>query len=201
MAYLGNGPPTTSAAMRLLLLHKAGIAHLHEIADVNGLRAELDALAAGGGGGGGGTVVPNATTTVFGKVMLGASLAADGASTTKVATMALLSNGLADKASGTHTHSEYAPIASPTFTGSPKAPTPATGDSSTLLATTAFVQQSVGAVAVPNATTTVAGKVMLATVADINSTVPSNKVVTVDVLKQSNKAGIERLKRFFESNF
>ena len=203
MSYLGNGPPTTSAAMRLLLLQKAGLAHLHEIADVNGLRAELDALAAGGGGGGGGggTVVPNATTTVFGKVMLGASLAADGASTTKVATMALLSSGLADKASGTHTHSEYAPIASPTFTGSPKAPTPATGDSSTLLATTAFVQQSVGAVAVPNATTTVAGKVMLATVADINSTVPSNKVVTVDVLKQSNKAGIERLKRFFESNF
>lgn len=201
MAYLGNGPPTTSAAMRLLLLQKAGLAHLHEIADVNGLRAELDALAAGGGGGGGGTVVPNATTTVFGKVMLGASLAADGASTTKVATMALLSSGLADKASGTHTHSEYAPIASPTFTGSPKAPTPATGDSSTQLATTAFVQQSVGDVAVPNATTTVAGKVMLATVADINSTVPSNKVVTVDVLKQSNKAGIERLKRFFESNF
>ena len=108
MAYLGNGPPTTSAAMRLLLLQKAGLAHLHEIADVNGLRAELDALAAGGGGGG--TVVPNATTTV-------------------------------------------------------------------------------------------AGNVMLATVADINSTVPSNKVVTVDVLKQSNKAGIERLKRFFESNF
>lgn len=201
MAYLGNGPPTTSAAMRLLLLQKAGLAHLHEIADVNGLRAELDALAAGGGGGGGGTVVPNATTTVFGKVMLGASLAADGASTTKVATMALLSSGLADKASGTHTHSEYAPIASPTFTGSPKAPTPATGDISTLLATTAFVQQSVGDVAVPNATTTVAGKVILATVADINSTVPSNKVVTVDVLKQSNKAGIERLKRFFESNF
>ena len=221
MAYLGNGPPTTSAAMRLLLLQKAGLAHLHEIADVNGLRAELDALAAGGGGGGGGTVVPNATTTVAGKVMLGASLAADGASTTKVATMALLNSGLADKASGTHTHSEYAstghthtgyaasshthpeyaPITSPTFTGSPKAPTPATGDSSTQLATTAFVQQSVGAVAVPNATTTVAGKVMLATVADINSTVPSNKVVTVDVLKQSNKAGIERLKRFFESNF
>lgn len=211
MAYLGNGPPTTSAAMRLLLLQKAGLVHTHEIADVNGLRAELDALAAGGGGGGGGTVVPNATTTVFGKVMLGASLAADGASATKVATMALLTSGLADKASGTHTHteyassahthSEYAPIASPTFTGSPKGPTPTTGDSSTQLATTAFVQQSVGAVAVPNATTTVAGKVMLATVADINSTVPSNKVVTVDVLKQSNKAGIERLKRFFESNF
>lgn len=108
MAYLGNGPPTTSAAIRLLLLQKANLRHLHEIADVNGLRTELDALAAGGGGGG--TTVPNATTTVF-------------------------------------------------------------------------------------------GKVMLATVADINSTESSNKVVTVNVLKQSNKAGIERLKRFFESNF
>jgi hypothetical protein len=33
-----------------------------------------------------------------------------------------------------------APLASPTFTGSPAAPTPTTSDSSTLLATTAFVQ-------------------------------------------------------------
>lgn len=38
-----------------------------------------------------------------------------------------------------------APLASPVFTGSPKAPTPATSDSSTLLATTAFVQAAVAA--------------------------------------------------------
>ncbi len=37
-----------------------------------------------------------------------------------------------------------APLASPAFTGSPTAPTPTTGDNSTLLATTAFVQNSIG---------------------------------------------------------
>ena len=34
----------------------------------------------------------------------------------------------------------YAPIASPTFTGDPKAPTPATADNDTSIATTAFVK-------------------------------------------------------------
>ncbi|MUN04074.1 phage tail protein [Escherichia coli] len=37
-------------------------------------------------------------------------------------------------------HSQYAPKASPTFTGTPKAPTPAAGNNTTQLATTAFVQ-------------------------------------------------------------
>jgi hypothetical protein len=41
-----------------------------------------------------------------------------------------------------------APIASPTFTGTPAAPTPAVGDSSTAVATTAFVQTTANAVAV-----------------------------------------------------
>jgi len=36
-----------------------------------------------------------------------------------------------------------APLASPALTGSPTAPTPAAGDSSTKLATTAFVQTAV----------------------------------------------------------
>lgn len=36
--------------------------------------------------------------------------------------------------------SYYAPIASPTFTGTPKAPTPATADNSTNIATTAFIK-------------------------------------------------------------
>src|SRR4249920_2483230 len=34
----------------------------------------------------------------------------------------------------------YAPLASPTFTGDPKAPTPATADNDTSIATTAYVQ-------------------------------------------------------------
>lgn len=43
-------------------------------------------------------------------------------------------------------HSQYAPKASPTFTGTPKAPTPAAGNNTTQLATTAFVQAALKAV-------------------------------------------------------
>ena len=41
------------------------------------------------------------------------------------------------------TLSAKAPLASPTFTGSPKSTTPGTGDNSTRIATTAFVQAAV----------------------------------------------------------
>ncbi|WP_448309535.1 phage tail protein [Pantoea sp. PGP6] len=40
-------------------------------------------------------------------------------------------------------HKQYAPKESPVFIGTPKAPTPATGNSSTLIATTAFVQAAI----------------------------------------------------------
>ncbi|MGV5767729.1 phage tail protein [Escherichia coli] len=42
-------------------------------------------------------------------------------------------------------HSQYAPKESPTFTGTPKAPTPAAGNNTTQLATTAFVQAALKA--------------------------------------------------------
>jgi len=42
-------------------------------------------------------------------------------------------------------HPQYAPKASPTFTGTPKAPTPAAGNNTTQLATTAFVQAALAA--------------------------------------------------------
>ena len=42
-------------------------------------------------------------------------------------------------------HSQYAPKASPTFTGTPKAPTPAAGNNTTQVATTAFVQAAITA--------------------------------------------------------
>ena len=42
-------------------------------------------------------------------------------------------------------HTQYAPKASPTFTGTPKAPTAATGNNSTQLANTAFVQAAIAA--------------------------------------------------------
>jgi hypothetical protein len=50
-------------------------------------------------------------------------------------------NTLTKAAAGT----TYAPIASPTFTGDPKAPTPAPGDNDTSVATTAFVHAAVAA--------------------------------------------------------
>ncbi|MDX6042988.1 phage tail-collar fiber domain-containing protein [Scandinavium lactucae] len=42
-------------------------------------------------------------------------------------------------------HTQYAPKASPTFTGTPKAPTAASGNNTTQLATTAFVQTAIAA--------------------------------------------------------
>ena len=42
-------------------------------------------------------------------------------------------------------HSQYAPKESPTFTGAPKAPTPAAGNNTTQIATTAFVQAALTA--------------------------------------------------------
>jgi len=57
--------------------------------------------------------------------------------------------------------STYAPLASPALTGNPTAPTPATSDNDTSIATTAFVNAYA-----PAASTTVAGKVELATEAE-----------------------------------
>jgi len=50
-----------------------------------------------------------------------------------------LSTQLALKSNTNHTHSTYAPLASPVFTGTPTAPSPAIGNNSTQLATTSFV--------------------------------------------------------------
>jgi hypothetical protein len=57
--------------------------------------------------------------------------------------------------------SAYAPLASPTFTGNPIAPTPTAGDNDTSIATTAFVNTYC-----PAASDTTAGKVELATDAE-----------------------------------
>ncbi|EAZ5991693.1 phage tail protein [Salmonella enterica] len=53
----------------------------------------------------------------------------------------LLKQHIAD----TNPHKQYAPIVSPVFTGTPKAPTPAAGNNTTQLATTEFVQAVVTA--------------------------------------------------------
>jgi hypothetical protein len=51
-----------------------------------------------------------------------------------------IDNQLVLKSSTSHTHSTYAPLANPTFTGVPAAPAPAIGDDSTRIATTSFVR-------------------------------------------------------------
>ena len=45
---------------------------------------------------------------------------------------------------GDHTHVEYAPLASPTFTGAPEAPTPADNSTPNALATTQYVADNAG---------------------------------------------------------
>ena len=62
----------------------------------------------------------------------------DDGSTSTGAT--LIHNMIASIATASVSLSGYAPLASPTFTGTPTAPTPATSDNSTKLATTAYVQ-------------------------------------------------------------
>ncbi|MDL4915704.1 MAG: phage tail protein [Enterobacterales bacterium endosymbiont of Blomia tropicalis] len=52
---------------------------------------------------------------------------------------------MAKHVAATDPHTQYAPKASPTFTGTPKAPTAATGNNSTQLANTAFVQAAIAA--------------------------------------------------------
>lgn len=64
-----------------------------------------------------------------------APTAANGTSTTQLATTAFVQNQL--------TANGYAPLASPVFTGNPTGPTPSPGDNDTSLATTAFVTAAI----------------------------------------------------------
>jgi hypothetical protein len=102
-----------------------------------------------------GTGVPDATTNAAGKVKLAGDLAGTASSPTVP--------GLLLKAD----------IASPTFTGTPTAPTPATTNNSTQIATTAFVQNKVNAGTVNDATTSAKGILQLAGDLDGSATSPS----------------------------
>lgn len=76
-----------------------------------------------------------------------------------------------------------APLASPTFTGTPTLPTgtiavtQAAADSSTKIATTAFVQQEV-----PAASTTIAGKAELLTSAELRTGTDTTRIPTADAI-------------------
>lgn len=70
-----------------------------------------------------------------------------------------------------------APVASPAFTGTPTAPTAAAETNTTQVATTAFVQAAASA-ATPSASTSVAGKVELATNAETQAGTDTARAVT-----------------------
>lgn len=92
--------------------------------------------------------LPRATSARFGVIKLAGDLEGDAESPTV--------KGLSDKA----------PLLSPVFTGMPQAPTPVAADSSSKIATTAFVQGTINVAtagqATPDATATVKGKLQLA---------------------------------------
>ena len=85
----------------------------------------------------------------------------------------------ADYSTTDHVHSQYAPLASPSLTGVPSAPTATLGTNTAQIATTAFVQAAtIAAGAVPDASTTVAGKVELATSAEVAAGTDNVRAVT-----------------------
>lgn len=118
----------------------------------------------------GGIAVPPASTTIPGMDGTGAA----GTATTY--------------ARGDHVHpsdTTKAPLASPTFTGTPAAPTPATADNSTTISTTAFVKAQ--GYLVTNATITLSGDItgsgttaITTTLATVNTNVGTFQGITVN---------------------
>lgn len=78
-----------------------------------------------------------------------------------------------------------APVASPALTGTPTAPTAAAGTNTTQVATTAFVQAAASA-ATPSASTSVAGKVELATDAETQAGTDTARAVTPAALASAS---------------
>jgi hypothetical protein len=80
----------------------------------------------------------------------------------------------------------YAPLASPTFTGDPKAPTPTVGDNDTSVATTAFVQTAV----VNNTGITPQGRLTLASATPVMTSTVSGATTIYYSLYAGNKVPI-----------
>lgn len=128
-----------------LLDAKSNVSHQHVAADITDLQSLLDAKA--------GLASPALTGNPT------APTQAVGNNSTRLATTAFVAtavaNGVSGKADNGHVHvvsditglqaalDEKAALASPTFTGTPKAPTAAAGTSTTQIATTAFVTGAV----------------------------------------------------------
>jgi hypothetical protein len=161
-----------------LLGGKSDSSHSHALADVTGLQTALDGKAASSH-----THPANAISdsTVSGRALLTAVDAAAQRTALGLGTAALVSSTVFAAASHGHSIADVtnlqttlnakAPLSSPTFTGTPAAPTAAGGTNTTQVATTAFVQaeiSSFGAGDMAKATydTNNDGKVDAAEVAD-----------------------------------
>ncbi len=82
-----------------------------------------------------------------------------------------------------------AALASPAFTGNPTAPTPESGNNTTRIASTAFVQSEIASASTPDATTTVKGKVELST--DAETIAGASSVVVVTPANLSSRTATE----------
>lgn len=135
----------------------APISHSHVIGSITGLQTALDGKAASSHTH---TIanITNLQTTLDGK--------AAASHTHSIANVTGLQAELDSKAEASHSHAIAdvtglqsalnlrAPLASPSFTGTPTAPTPANSDNSTRIATTAFVAANAGAVLLGSVNTT-----------------------------------------------
>lgn len=102
-----------------------------------------------------GTSNTQLATTAFVNAEIAADMAANLATAAPLVNGAAAVGTSAKMAREDHVHptdTTRAPLASPAFTGTPTAPTPSTGDNSTKLATTAFVQTEITGTNVPSGT-------------------------------------------------
>ena len=136
--------------LETLLGGKANSSHTHAISEVSGLQTALDGKAASSH-----THPANAISdsTVSGRALLTAVDAAAQRTVLGLGTAALVSSTAFAAASHGHSIADVtnlqtalnakAPLSSPTFTGTPAAPTAAGGTNTTQVATTAFVQAAI----------------------------------------------------------
>jgi hypothetical protein len=129
---------------------KANTSHSHAIADVTGLQGALDGKAAASHDH---TAAEISDSTLAGRALLKATDVAAQRTALGLGTAALMSSTAFAAAAHGHAISDVsglqtalngkAPLASPSFTGTPAAPTAAGGTNTTQIATTAFVQSAI----------------------------------------------------------
>ena len=127
------------------LATKASVSHAHVVSDVTGLQAALDAKAALASPALTGTpTAPTAVADTSTTQIATTAFVLGQASATAPAMDGTATTGTATRfARADHVHptdTSRAPLASPTLTGPPTAPTPASGTNTTQIATTAFVR-------------------------------------------------------------